>query len=107
MQSKIRLNQNLFIKNYFDSTKRYSGKVVNIFNFNGLNREPVEVGTAGDIICIAGLPDITIGDTASETDEMEPIPFVKISEPSVEMTFMVNDSPFAGKEGKYVTSSRR
>ena len=100
----VKLNQTVYIKNYFDETKSYSGKVVNIFNFNGLKRENVEVGRSGDIICFAGIPDITIGDTASETPEMEPIPFVKISEPSVEMTFMVNDSPFAGKEGKYVTS---
>lgn len=100
----IKLNQTVYIKNFFDSSKAYSGKVVNIFNFNGLKRDPIEQGTAGDIICIAGLPDITIGDTISETNEMESIPFVKISEPSVEMTFMVNDSPFAGKEGKYVTS---
>ncbi|MBR6778769.1 MAG: translational GTPase TypA [Clostridia bacterium] len=101
---KIKLNQTVYIKNYFDQNKKYSGKVVNIFNFNGLKREAIEEGTAGDIICIAGIPDITIGDTASETDEMQAIPFVKISDPSVEMTFMVNDSPFAGKEGKYVTS---
>ena len=100
----IRLNQTVYIKNYFDASKQYSGKVVNIFNFEGLKRVPIEVGNAGDIICIAGIPDITIGDTASETPDMQAIPFVKISEPSVEMTFMVNDSPFAGKEGKYVTS---
>ena len=100
----VKLNQTVYIKNYFNPDKYYTGKVVNIFNFNGLKREPIEVGVAGDIICIAGIPDITIGDTASETVEMEAIPFVKISEPSVEMTFMVNDSPFAGKEGKYVTS---
>ena len=100
----IKLNQTVYIKNYFDASKQYSGKVVNIFNFEGLKRVPIEVGNAGDIICIAGIPDITIGDTASETPEMEAMPFVKISEPSVEMTFMVNDSPFAGKEGKYVTS---
>ncbi|MBQ8615661.1 MAG: translational GTPase TypA [Clostridia bacterium] len=100
----IKLNQTVYVKNYFDESKSYSGKCVNIFNFEGLKREPIEVGTAGDIVCIAGIPDITIGDTISETSEMEPIPFVKISEPSVEMTFMVNDSPFAGKEGKYVTS---
>ena len=101
---KIKLNQTVYVKNYFDASKSYMGKAVNIFNFNGLKRENIEVGTAGDIICIAGIPDITIGDTISETPEMEAIPFVKISEPSVEMTFMVNDSPFAGKEGKYVTS---
>ena len=100
----VKLNQTVYIKNYFNPDKYYTGKVVNIFNFNGLKREAIEVGAAGDIICIAGIPDITIGDTASETVEMEAIPFVKISEPSVEMTFMVNDSPFAGKEGKYVTS---
>ena len=103
-QGTIKLNQTVYIKNYFDESKSYSGKAVNIFNFEGLKREAVEVGTAGDIVCIAGIPDITIGDTISETPEMEAIPFVKISEPSVEMTFMVNDSPFAGKEGKYVTS---
>ncbi len=101
---EIKLNQTVYIKNYFDENKKYTGKVVNIFNFSGLKREAIEVGSAGDIICIAGIPDITIGDTASETEEMEAIPFVKISEPSVEMTFMVNDSPFAGREGKYVTS---
>lgn len=101
---KIKLNQTVYIKNYFDPSKHYQGKAVNLFNFDGLKRDPIGEGTAGDIICIAGIPDITIGDTVSETPEMEAIPFVKISEPSVEMTFMVNDSPFAGKEGKYVTS---
>ena len=101
---RIKLNQTVYVKNYFDENKKYSGKVVNIFNFDGLKRDNIEFGTAGDIICIAGLPDITIGDTVSETPDMQAIPFVKISEPSVEMTFMVNDSPFAGKEGKFVTS---
>ncbi len=101
---RIKLNQTVYVKNYFDESKKYSGKVVNIFNFDGLKRDNIEVGTAGDIICLAGLPDVTIGDTISETPDMEAIPFVKISEPSVEMTFMVNDSPFAGKEGKFVTS---
>lgn len=100
----LKLNQTVYIKNYFDETKKYQGKAVNIFNFNGLKRDPIELGTAGDIVCIAGIPDITIGDTISETPDMSALPFVKISEPSVEMTFMVNDSPFAGKEGKYVTS---
>ena len=101
---KIKLNQTVYVTNFFDENKHYSGKVVNIFNFDGLKRDAIEVGTAGDIICIAGLPDITIGDTISETPDMPAIEFVKISEPSVEMTFMVNDSPFAGKEGKFVTS---
>ena len=100
----LKLNQTVYVKNYFDENKKYQGKAVNIFNFDGLKRDPIELGTAGDIVCIAGIPDITIGDTISETPEMDALPFVKISEPSVEMTFMVNDSPFAGKEGKYVTS---
>ena len=100
----LKLNQTVYVKNFFDETKRYQGKAVNLFNFDGLKRDTIEVGTAGDIVCIAGLPDITIGDTISETAEMDAMPFVKISEPSVEMTFMVNDSPFAGKEGKFVTS---
>ncbi len=100
----LKLNQTVYVKNFFDENKRYQGKAVNIFNFDGLKRDPIELGTVGDIVCIAGIPDITIGDTISETPDMAALPFVKISEPSVEMTFMVNDSPFAGKEGKYVTS---
>lgn len=100
----LKLNQTVYVKNFFDENKKYQGKAVNIFNFDGLKRDPIELGTAGDIVCIAGIPDITIGDTISETPDMAALPFVKISEPSVEMTFMVNDSPFAGKEGKYVTS---
>lgn len=100
----VKINQTVYIKNFFAPDKQYTGKVVNLFTFDGLKRVPIEVGHAGDIICIAGIPDITIGDTMSATPEMEPIEFVKISEPSVEMTFMVNDSPFAGQEGKFVTS---
>lgn len=100
----IKLNQTVYVSNYFDETKKYFGKVVNIFNFDGLKREAIEVGHTGDIICIAGMSEITIGDTISENPELKALPFVKISEPSVEMTFMVNDSPFAGKEGKFVTS---
>ena len=101
---KVKANQTVYIKNHFAPEKSYTGKVVNIFNFEGLKRETINEGGAGDIVLIAGIPDITIGDTISETADMESIPFVKISEPSVEMTFMVNDSPFAGKEGKFVTS---
>lgn len=100
----IKVGQTVYVKNFHEAGKAYSGKVVNLFNFDGLKRTPIERGEAGDIVCIAGLPEITIGDTISETADMEALEFVKISEPSVEMTFMVNDSPFAGKEGKYVTS---
>lgn len=101
---KVKVNQTVYIKNYFSPEKSYSGKVVNIFNFDGLKKDVIAEGVAGDIVLIAGINDITIGDTISESAELDAIPFVKISEPSVEMTFMVNDSPFAGKEGKFVTS---
>ncbi len=101
---KLNINQTLYGKNYFEDNKKYSGKAVNIFAYEGLKRVPIDIGETGDIICIAGLPEVTIGDTLNATQDMEALPFVKISEPSVEMTFMVNDSPFAGKEGKYVTS---
>ena len=100
----VKVGQTVYVKNFHEEGKAYSGKVVNIFNFDGLKRTAIEKGETGDIICIAGLPEITIGDTISETADMPAMEFVKISEPSVEMTFMVNDSPFAGKEGKYVTS---
>jgi len=100
----VKVGQTIYVKNYFEQGKVYSGKVVNLFNFEGLKRQNIEVGEVGDIVCVAGLPNITIGDTISENAELPAIEFVKISEPSVEMTFMVNDSPFAGKEGKFVTS---
>ncbi len=100
----VKVGQTVYVRNFHEKDKYYSGKVVNIFNFDGLKRTPIATGEVGDIICIAGLPEITIGDTISEVQDMPALEFVKISEPSVEMTFMVNDSPFAGKEGKYVTS---
>ena len=80
------------------------GKIVTVFQIDGLSRKPVESAEAGDIVCISGLEDVTIGDTVCSPQDLTPVPFVKISEPTVEMTFSVNDSPFAGKEGKYVTT---
>lgn len=80
------------------------GKLVNLYQIEGLARVPVETAKAGDIVCFSGLEGINIGDTVCATDCVEAVPFVKISEPTVEMTFSVNDSPFAGKEGKFVTS---
>lgn len=79
-------------------------KVVSLYQFDGLSRVPVESALPGDIVCFSGAEDVTIGDTICAPDAPDPLPFVKISEPTLEMTFMVNDSPFAGKEGKYVTS---
>lgn len=82
----------------------FKGKLVNMYQIEGLKRIPIEKAEVGDIICFSGLENISIGDTVCATDCIEAIPFVKISEPTVEMTFSVNDSPFAGKEGKFVTT---
>ncbi len=79
-------------------------KVVSLYQFDGLTRVSVESAAPGDIVCFSGAENITIGDTLCTPDCPNPLPFVKISEPTLEMTFQVNDSPFAGKEGKFVTS---
>ena len=79
-------------------------KAVSLYEFDGLERNPVTESSAGNIIAMSGIGDVTIGDTICEKGQSEPLPFVKISEPTLEMTFSVNDSPFAGREGKFVTS---
>ena len=79
-------------------------KVTRLYNFEGLQRVEVEKAYAGDIVCVAGVEDLNVGETACDPQKVEPMPFVKIDEPTVSMLFLVNDSPFAGKEGKYVTS---
>ncbi len=79
-------------------------KISNLYQFEGLKRVPVSHASIGDIIAVSGIEDIQIGDTISDVDNPEPLPFVSISEPTIAMTFSVNDSPFAGQEGKYVTS---
>lgn len=100
----IKVGQSVLVCNYHDKNKMVRSKIVSLFVFEGLKRVPVESATVGEIVCVAGLDNTTIGDTICGNDKAEPIEFVKIAEPSVEMTFMVNDSPFAGKEGKFVTS---
>lgn len=82
----------------------YSGKIVNLYEIEGLKRVPCESATVGDIVCFSGITDVNIGETVCSPKAVEPVEFVKITEPTVEMTFSVNDSPFAGREGKYVTS---
>ena len=79
-------------------------KITRLYNFEGLQRVEVEKAYAGDIVCVAGVEDLNVGETACDPLKVEPMPFVKIDEPTVSMLFLVNDSPFAGKEGKYVTS---
>ncbi len=100
----IKQNQEVMVSDYHNSKEPYRGKIVNMYQIEGLNRVPVDTATVGDIVCFSGIEKITIGDTITSTTKVEPLPFVKISEPTVEMTFSVNDSPFAGREGKFVTS---
>ena len=100
----VKVNDTVDVTNYYGECKAKAFKVVNIFAFEGLKRVPLQEASAGDIVCLAGSPDVTIGDTICDKSVVEAIPFVKISEPSVQMTFSVNNSPFAGKEGKYCTS---
>ncbi len=100
----IKVGQNVVVCNFHDESKKVRSKIVSLFVYEGLKRVPVESAKVGEIVCVAGLEDVTIGDTICDESAVEPVEFVKIAEPSVEMTFMVNDSPFAGKEGKFVTS---
>ncbi|MBQ0124965.1 MAG: translational GTPase TypA [Clostridiales bacterium] len=100
----IKQNQEAVLCNYHDPDKKKKTKIVSISQIDGLSRVPVTEAKMGDIICISGAVDIKIGDTVTAVDCVEPLEFVKVSEPTMEMTFSVNDSPFAGKEGKYVTS---
>ena len=100
----IRVNQEVTICDYHDETVRTKGKVVALYTYDGLGKSPVQVASAGEIVALSGMADITIGRTLCAVDAIEPLPFVKISDPTIEMTFSVNDSPFAGRDGKFVTS---
>lgn len=79
-------------------------KLSRLYRYEGLNRVETEEASAGDIVAIAGISDLSVGETVCNPDHIDPLPFVHIDDPTMSMTFMVNDSPFAGKEGKYVTS---
>lgn len=103
-RGSVKVNQNIMIGDYHESKKPYMAKITSLFQIEGLNRVPVQEAKVGDIVWISGIENVTIGDTICDSSNFEPIPFTKISEPTVEMTFSVNDSPFAGREGKYVTS---
>ena len=100
----IRQNQEVSICDYHDPSHSARGKVVALYEFDGLGKKPITEASAGEIVAFSGMADITIGRTVCAPDQPEPLPFVKISDPTIEMTFSVNDSPFAGREGKYVTS---
>lgn len=99
----MKQNQEVVICNYH-TDERYKGKITNIYQFAGLNKMSVESAEVGDIVSFSGMENITIGETVCAPDCVEPVPFVKISEPTLQMVFSVNNSPFAGKEGKFVTS---
>ncbi len=103
-QGIIKQNQEITVCNYHDPEQSRKAKAVSLYQFEGLARVPVTEASAGNIIALSGIGDITIGDTVCAAGLTEPLPFVKISAPTMEMTFSVNDSPFAGREGKYVTS---
>ncbi|MFQ8758830.1 MULTISPECIES: translational GTPase TypA [Intestinimonas] len=101
----VRQNQEIAVCNFHDpGAVPKKAKAVSLYQFDGLGKAAVTEATAGNIIAMSGIGDITIGDTICDPSAVEPIEFVKISAPTIEMTFSVNDSPFAGREGKFVTS---
>ncbi|MDO4481516.1 MAG: translational GTPase TypA [Bacillota bacterium] len=100
----LKQGQEVAVCDYHNPEQIYKGKVSNIYQFENLDKTAVTSATAGNIISFSGIEKITIGETVCDTSAVEPLPFVKISPPTIEMVFSVNDSPFAGKEGRYVTS---
>ncbi len=103
-RGNIRVGQEVAVCNFHNPGTFKKTKVVSLYQIDGLVRTPVENATVGDIVCFSGAGDITIGDTLTAVTNPVPLEFVKVSEPTMEMTFMVNNSPLAGKEGKFVTS---
>lgn len=100
----IKKGQDVTVCEFEGKKEPYNGKIVNLYEIGSFDRVAIEEATVGDIVCISGIEDVTIGNTICKKDSPNPLAFVKISEPTVEMTFAVNDGPFAGQEGKYVTS---
>ena len=100
----VKQNQEIVVCNYHNPEQTKKAKAVSLYTFDGLGRTPVTEASAGEIIAMSGMGEITIGDTICAATAVEPVEFVKISAPTLEMTFSINDSPFAGKEGKFVTS---
>ena len=100
----LSVNQEVSVCNYHSEEAPRRAKIVSIYQIEGLSRAPVQTATVGDIVCFSGVDELSIGDTLCVPSCVEPLEFVKVSEPTMEMTFSVNDSPFAGREGKFVTS---
>ncbi|MBP3348405.1 MAG: translational GTPase TypA [Clostridia bacterium] len=103
-RGSIKAASEVTVCDYHGNVAPYRGKVVNLYQIEGLKRVPVQTASVGDIVCLSGIESVTIGETVCALGTNEPLPFVKISDPTVEMTFSVNDSPFAGLDGKFVTS---
>ncbi len=103
-RGQIKSNQDVMVCNFIGEEKDYKSKIVNIYKIEGLKREQTEDASVGEIVCFSGIENVTIGNTICSLDNPEPIPFANITAPTLEMTFSVNDSPFAGTEGKFVTS---
>jgi len=103
-RGRIKLKQDVLVCDYHEELTPYKGKISAMYQIDGLGRKAVEDAMVGDIICVSGLEDINIGNTLCSTEGADPLPFVKIGEPTIEMTFSVNTGPFAGREGKYVTT---
>ena len=100
----LKVNQEVMLVNHHDPNKAHKVKISKLYEFDGLNKVDVKEANVGAIVAISGIPDIRIGDTICSPENPIPIPFQKISEPTISMNVLVNDSPFAGQEGKYVTS---
>ena len=100
----LKVGQDVQVCDWHNPDVAMKGRITKLYDFKANGREPIESASAGDIVAFSGLPDITIGNTLCDPSKVEPLPFLKINDPTVEMTFSVNDSPFAGREGKFVTS---
>lgn len=101
---KLKVNEDAVVVNHHEPDRVKKVRITKLFEFNGLNRVPVDEASIGSIVAISGIEDLKIGDTICDADNPVAIPFQKISEPTISMNFMVNDSPFAGQEGKFITS---
>ncbi len=99
-----KVGQDVTVCDWHNPDVAIKGRITKLYDFKANGRQPVDSASAGDIVAFSGITDVTIGNTLCDPAKVEPLPFVKINDPTVEMTFAVNDSPFAGREGKYVTS---
>lgn len=103
-RGSIKQNQDVMVCDYHNFKNPYRGKIANLYQIDSFGRTAISEANVGDIVCFSGIENVTIGDTICANIQVEPLPFIKISEPTVEMTFAVNDSPFAGREGKFITT---